>query len=219
MSRPSALLALVLAFGAAAPLAGCSSIYYSAWEMVGREKRDLLRSSLSSMVEDQQEAGETFTSALDRVKALSGFQGGNLEAEYDRLKSAYDGAASSAAAIDSRIGEIEDVAGDLFEEWEEEIGQMQSAELKSSSKQKLGETKARYDRAHASMVESRSRMEPALKLLNDHVLFLKHNLNAAAVGSLAQSMSGIEQSVAALQKSLETSIREAQGFLATMESS
>jgi hypothetical protein len=62
-------------------------------------------------------------------------------------------------------------------------------------------------------------MEPALKLLNDHVLFLKHNLNAAAVGSLAQSMSGIEQSVAALQKSLETSIREAQGFLATMESS
>lgn len=218
--RAPALVHLVLAVGAlsaAAPLAGCSSIYYSAWEMVGKEKRDLLRSSLSSMVDDQKEAGQTFTTALDRVKALTGFQGGNLEAEYDKLKGAYDDAKSSADAIDSRIKDIEDVAGDLFEEWEKEIGQMQSAELKSSSRQKLGETKARYDRAHASMVESRSKMEPALGLLNDHVLYLKHNLNAAAVGSLTESMAGIEKSVAALQTSLEASIREAQGFLATME--
>jgi len=217
MKHLPAALTLVLALGVAAPLAGCGSVYYSAWEMMGQEKRDLLRSSLKSMVGDQQEAGQTFKTALERVKELNGFQGGNLEAEYDKLKGAYDDAKSSAEAIDSRIRDIEDVSGDLFEEWEKEIGQMQSAELKSSSRQKLGETKARYDRAHASMVESRSRMEPALGLLNDHVLYLKHNLNAAAVGSLAASMGGIEQSVAALQTSLEASIREAQGFLAEME--
>lgn len=216
--RPArAALVAALALGLAAPLAACSSIYYSTWEMLGKEKRDLLRSALTAMVDDQKEAGETFTTALDRVKALTGFQGGSLEAEYDRLKSAYDDAESSAKQIDSRIGEIEDVSGDLFDEWDREIGTMQSAELKAQSRRKLEETKARYQRAHASMVESRGRMQPALGLLRDHVLFLKHNLNAAAVGSLTQSMGGIEQSVADLQRSLEASIREAQGFLATME--
>ena len=217
MKRLPAALALVLAFGAAAPLAGCSSVYYSAWELVGREKRDLLRSSLTAMVDDQQDAGQTFKTALERVKALNGFQGGNLEAEYDKLKGAYDDAESSAKAIDSRIKDIEDVSGDLFEEWRGEIDQMQSADLKTASRRKLDETRARYDRAHASMLESRSRMQPALTLLHDHVLFLKHNLNAAAVGSLEQSMGGIEQSIAELQRSLEASIRESQGFLATME--
>ena len=151
------------------------------------------------------------------MKALTGFQGGNLEAEYDRLKGAYDGAEGSARQIDSRVGDIEQVAGDLFDEWGREIGTMQSAELKSASRRKLDETRARYDRAHASMLESRARMTPALTLLRDHVLFLKHDLNAAAVGSLTQSMAGIERSVAELQTSLEASIREAQGFLATMQ--
>ncbi len=208
-------LALALALGSAfAP--GCRSVYYSAWEAFGREKRDLLRSALASMVDDQKDAQTNFVSALDRVKALNGFQGGSLEAEYDKLKGAYDDAAASAKQIDTRTREIEDVAGDLFEEWAAEISQMQSADLKSKSRTKLDETRARYDRAHASMVESRARLEPALGLLNDHVLFLKHNLNAAAVGSLTESMSGIERSVADLQTSLEASIREAQSFLATM---
>lgn len=208
-----AALALVVAL----PAAACSSVYYSMWETLGREKRDLLRSALSSMVEDQEEAGETFVAALDRVKALTGFDGGELENAYDGLKSSYDDAKSSASAIDSRIEEIEDVANDLFDEWAAEIGTMRSADLEAASRRRLSETKARYERAHASMVESRARMQPALTLLNDHVLFLKHNLNAAAVGSLAQSMSGIERSVADLQRSLESSIREAKSFLATIQ--
>lgn len=210
-------LVAVLALGVAAPLAGCRSTYYSAWEMFGREKRDLLRSALKGMVGDQQDAGETFTTALDRVKALNGFQGGNLESEYDKLKGSYDDAVASASQIDARTKDIENVAGDMFREWEGEIGQMQSPDLKSSSRRKLDETRARYERAHASMLESRARMQPALSLLNDHVLYLKHNLNAAAIGSLAQSMVGIERSVGELQTSLESSIREAQSFLATME--
>lgn len=214
MSRLALGLAFVLAIGAAVP--GCRSAYYSAWEAFGREKRDLLRSALTNMVDDQKDAQETFVSALDRVKALNGFQGGDLEAEYGRLKSSYEDAQSSASQIDKRIGEIEDVAGDMFGEWADEIGGMQSTDLKSKSRAKLDETRARYDRAHASMVESRSRMQPALGLLNDHVLYLKHNLNAAAVGSLTGSMAGIERSVADLQTSLEASIREAQGFLATI---
>ena len=214
--RPKHLPLIALFLVGTATLPACRSTYYSAMEVFGQEKRDLLRSALSSMVDDQKEAQTTFVAALDRVKALNSFHGGDLENEYDKLKSAYADADGSAKDIDARIKEIESVSSDLFAEWKREIAQMQSTDLKAKSGVKLSETEARYERAHAAMIESRARMTPPLGLLNDHVLFLKHNLNAAAVGSLTDSMSGIERSIETLQASLEASIREAQSFLANM---
>jgi uncharacterized protein HemX len=35
---------------------GCSTAYYSTWEMFGKEKRDLLRSNVEDVRDDQQEA-------------------------------------------------------------------------------------------------------------------------------------------------------------------
>lgn len=214
MRTPAALLLL------AAGLVGapaCSTLYYESWELLGKEKRDLLRSSFVGMVGDQEEAAETFQTALERVKGLTGFDGGDLEREYDRLKDAYEDADGSAKDIDARIGDIEEIAADLFEEWEREIATITTPSLAQSSRTKLRESKARYEKAHGTMVSTRERMAPVLSVLNDHVLYLKHNLNAQAVGALTGSMSGVESDVAALQASIEASIREAQEFVKTLE--
>lgn len=215
--KPARLvLAAALAL-AAVPAAGCSSVKYSFWEMLGKEKRDLLKSAIHGLVDDQNEAKQKFGTALDRVKALTSFQGGELETEYEKLKSANEGAVSSAKAIDSRISEIESVSSDLFSEWQKEIGQMQTPALRQDSERKLADTKSRYATMHSSMLASRRSMDPALTLLNDQVLYLKHNLNAAAIGSLGDSMADVERSIASLQRSIEKSIREAQGFIDTMQ--
>jgi chromosome segregation ATPase len=208
---------LVAALAIAAPVVGgCASARYSFWEMFGEEKRDLLKSDLRGLVEDQNAAKEKFGTALDRVKALTGFDGGELESQYEKLKSAHADAASSAKAIDSRIADIEQVSTDLFSEWETEIGQMQTPTLRADSQRKLTETRARYDAMHTSMVGARRKMDPALALLNDQVLNLKHNLNAAAIGSLGGSMKDVEASISQLQTSIEASVREAQGFIDAM---
>ena len=209
-------LAFALVLAGTPLLAGCQSAYYETMEVFGREKRDLLRSELSGMVSDQEDAEEAFTDALTRVKALTGFDGGDLEREYDKLKGAYEDADSAAGDIDSRMDEIETVATDLFAEWETEIGEMQSASLKASSRQKLRDTRSRYDRMHSSLVQTRGSMDPALALLKDHVLYLKHNLNAAAVGALGDEMQNIESEIEDLKRSIQRSIEEAQGFIEVM---
>jgi len=209
-------LALGLVLLSTPLLVGCQSAYYEAMEMVGREKRDLLRSELGGMVSDQEDAEEAFTDALTRIKALTGFDGGDLEREYDKLKGAYEDAESASDDIDSRMDDIETVAADMFAEWEQEIGEMQSASLKASSRQKLRDTRARYDRLHANLVETRGSMDPALSLLKDHVLYLKHNLNAAAVGALGAEMGNIENEIEELKRSIQQSISEAQRFLEVM---
>ena len=161
---------------------GCQSTYYAVWESLGKEKRHLLRDEVEQAREDQAEASEEFKDALTRIKQLTGFQGGELENVYLQLKDDYEDCERRAAVIDERIDSVEQIAADLFAEWEGEIEQMTNPSFRSNSRQSLARTRERYNRLHRTMVQARNRMTPVLSRLNDYVLYLKHNLNARAVG-------------------------------------
>jgi hypothetical protein len=66
------------------------------------------------------------------------------------------------------------------------------------------------------MKKADARLEPALQPLRDQVLFLKHNLNAKAIGSLSKEVAVIESKVDDLVRDMEASIREADAFIATL---
>ncbi len=194
-------------------LSGCRSTYYSMWESLGKEKRHLLRDEVEDAREDQAKASEEFKDALTRVKELTGFQGGELENVYLGLKDDYEDCAQRAATINDRIANVEQISADLFAEWEVEIGQMTNASFRSSSRQSLARTRDRYNQLHRAMVQARSRMDPVLSRLNDYVLYLKHNLNAQAVGALGSEMGRIEADVDVLIRDIERSLEAADSFL------
>ena len=56
-------------------------------------------------------------------------------------------------------------------------------------------------------------MPPVLARLKDQVLFLKHNLNAQAIGSLEGVSTELQGDVEDLLKELERSISEANEFI------
>jgi hypothetical protein len=56
-----------------------------------------------------------------------------------------------------------------------------------------------------------------LQPLRDRVLFLKHNLNAAAIGALDKELLALRTNVDALVADLESSIAESEAFLAEMD--
>jgi chromosome segregation ATPase len=192
---------------------GCRSTYYAMWESLGKEKRHLLRDEVEQAREDQAEASEEFKDALTRVKELTGFQGGELENVYLQLKDDYEDCEQRAATIDDRIANVEQIAADLFAEWETEIGQMTNATFRASSRRSLVRTRERYDQLQRAMVRARERMNPVLIRLKDYVLYLKHNLNAQAVGALGAEMGHIEADVDVLIRDIERSIQAADTFL------
>lgn len=196
---------------------GCRSTYYSMWETLGKEKRHLLRDEVENAREDQAKASEEFKDALTRIKELTGFRGGELENVYLQLKDDYEDCERRASIIDERIGNVEQIAADLFVEWEAEIGQMTNATFRSNSRQSLTQTRERYNQLHRAMVQARSRMDPVLSRLNDYVLYLKHNLNAQAVGALGSEMGRIEADVDMLVRDIERSIEAADTFLKTFD--
>ncbi len=196
--------------------AGCSTIYYSVWEKLGYEKRDLLRSNVEEMREDQQEVGEQFESALEKIRAIYGLEGGDLEKRYDALNSEYERATERADDLRGRIRDVEDVAQDLFREWKDEAEQISDAQLRRRSLQQLSQTRARYARLADAMQRSEKSMDPVLTKLRDQVLFLKHNLNAQAIGSVEGEALDIEQDIRLLIDDLQASIRRADEFISQL---
>jgi len=196
---------------------GCQSTYYAVWEKMGKEKRHLLRDQVEKSQKDQEKASEEFTDALTRLKQMYGLDGGDLEKMYDRLSGDYEDCEKRAEIIDERIEKVDRIATDLFEEWRGEIEQIQKASFRRKSREKLRATQTRYGRLETALKRSRKRMTPVLNNMRDYVLFLKHNLNARAIGSLKSEVTNIETDVDRLIRDIQTSISEADAFLKEFE--
>jgi hypothetical protein len=192
---------------------GCRSAYYSAWEEFGVYKRDLLKKRVMEARDDQKAAGQQFTNALAHLKEVYGFQGGNLEKTYNILNGDYERSVAKANAVRDRIGQMETVASDLFNEWEKEIKEISSETLRQSSRTKLQETRARYDELHNTLKRAEKAMDPVLTQFHDQVLYLKHNLNAAAIGSLQNEGSNIQADISKLLAEMNASIVQADQFI------
>src|SRR5436305_2334215 len=66
-------------------LSGCSSMYYAAWQKLGYEKRDILVSRVESARDSQQAAKEQIKTTYQRFQELTHYNGGDLEAEYNKI--------------------------------------------------------------------------------------------------------------------------------------
>ena len=196
---------------------GCRSTYYAAWEKLGREKRDLLRADVVDARDEQKAASQQFKSALESMKQMYGFDGGKLETAYNNFKSEYDNCHSRAEKVRSRIKTVEQVGGDLFKEWETELREISDANMRADSRRKLDAAREKYDQLHASMKRVESSMDPILTKFHDNVLYLKHNLNAQAIGALKGESVKIEADISKLIADMNASIAQSDAFIKTLD--
>ncbi|MCK8083399.1 DUF2959 domain-containing protein [Vibrio cyclitrophicus] len=197
-------------------LTGCQSAYYSAMEQVGYHKRDIMVDRVEDAKESQQDAQEEFTSALEALSSLTNFSGGDLEDMYNQINDKYQDSEKAAQNVSDRIAAIEDVSDALFEEWQGELDLYTSDSLRRSSEQKLRETKSSYQTMLSAMKRAEKKMDPVLNTLRDNTLYLKHNLNASAVGSLQGEFMSLEKDIAYAIEQMNAAIAESDKFLAQL---
>ncbi len=207
--------AVVLVFFVAG-VVGCSQMYYRTMESFGVPKREILSDRVADARGEQARAKETFESALEQFRSVVGGDAGELERKYEDLKDELEDCESRAAAVSKRVRSIEDVAEALFEEWEAELEQYQSPSLRRRSEEKLRDTRQRYEQLITVMHRAEEKMAPVLAAFREQVLFLKHNLNAAAIASLQGEVVEIERDVADLVAEMERAIAEADTFISNM---
>lgn len=193
------------------------NVEYSAYEMVGVQKRDLLKTRLVDVRDDQVKASEEFQDALQRLRSAYGSSGSDLEKQYDSLKSSYDRSQSRADDVHRSVDKVETVANDLFDEWKKEIGQLENENFKAKSRESLAATKTRFAGLLKSLKSDESKMKSILRKLNDHVLFMKHNLNAQALDTLKKESTRIQGEIDQLKKDMDKSIQASQKFIDQLE--
>ena len=212
-SRNLLVLPLVLA------LSACSSTYYNAWEKVGVHKRDILVSRVENTRDAQQDAQTEFKDALEQFGSIVTIQETSLKKAYDKLSGEYDDSVDAAEEVSDRIDSVQSVAEALFKEWEDEIKQYNNAEFKRQSASQLRDTRSRYGSMLKSMRASEASMKPVLQTFKDNVLFLKHNLNAQAIGSLRGEFSSLQDDIGVLIEEMNRSIAESNAFIEQLQSS
>lgn len=198
--------------------AGCQSAYYAAWEKVGVEKRDILVDRVEDAKESQEDAQQQFSSALDEFSQLINFNGDELQDIYEQLKDQFEASEESATTLSNRINKVESVAEALFDEWEDELEKYSNVKLKRESQNQLKDTQRRYKSLVRTMRKAESTMEPILSALRDNVLYLKHNLNASAVGALQGEFDGIKREINQLILEMNNAISESNSFISSMKS-
>jgi hypothetical protein len=214
--RPIAVLLVASLLGAA----GCSvfdGVYYGTMERFGKEKRDLLVDRVAGARDSQEETKEQFKNALEQFSALVGFDGGELEEVYNRLEREYERSQDKANDVRDRIESVEDVAGDLFKEWSDELNQYQNQDLRRMSEQRRDAAQDRYDEMIEAMRRAEAKMHPVLEAFEDQVLVLKHDLNARAISSLEGRLETLETDIASLIVDMNRSIEEADLFIEQMQ--
>ncbi|MDI3323755.1 DUF2959 domain-containing protein [Pontibacterium granulatum] len=198
-------------------LTGCQTAYYSAMEQVGVHKRDILVDRVADVRDSQTDAQEQFKDALEQFRSVVQFDGGDLDKMYNSLQAEYDDSVDAADDVRNRIEKVETVAEDLFEEWNEELGKYKSRDLRNQSARKLRETRQRYSELLRSLKRAEKRMEPVLATLQDNVLYLKHNLNARAIGALKGEFRGMQQDIELLMRDMQRAIKESDSFIKSMD--
>ncbi|MFB2669135.1 DUF2959 domain-containing protein [Shewanella xiamenensis] len=198
-------------------LTGCQSAYYGAMEKVGYHKRDIMVDRVKAAKESQEDAQKEFSSALEEMQALLNHNGGNLEKAYNKAKDEYESAQSAADDVSNRINKVEDVAEALFDEWQAEIGEISKASLRRNSETKLKETRRSYEQLMKTMRRAESKMPPILTAMKDNMLYLKHNLNAQAIGAIKGEFASLQTDISGLIKEMNKSINESTKFIEALE--
>ena len=210
------MIKIIPALFAFTVLTGCQSAYYAAWEKVGVEKRDIMVDRVEDAKESQEDAQQQFSDALEQFTHLMNYDGGELQDVYEELKDQYEESNQAATEVTKRINKVQSVADALFDEWETELDKFSNPDLRRESASKLKDTQRRYASLLKSMRKAEAKMEPVLSALQDNVLYLKHNLNATAIGALQSEFNGVKNDINQLIAEMNNAIKESNAFISSM---
>ncbi|MBC97537.1 MAG: DNA repair protein [Halobacteriovoraceae bacterium] len=198
-------------------VSSCSTIYYNTWEFFGREKRDILAAKMEDAADSQEDAKEQFKDSLEVIREQYNFKNDELADVYDELSDDYESFKKRSDDLKNRISRAREVADDLFDEWKDEAYSFTNKSYRRQSLNKRKVTMKKFYETANAMSGIQQKMEKVLSRYHEHVLFLKHNLNAKVIGQLKVEMKNIMGDVENLIKDIQYSQKKTTDFISDLE--
>jgi hypothetical protein len=212
-NNPDRSLLGIFSASAASILQHCRKAYRKSRDSWSYPKREVVVYRVVKARDSLESAKSQFVSALETFSAVTHFEGGSLKEHYLQLKREFDLSQDQAALVSQRIRAVEEVSLALFDEWQQELDQYSSRQLRSNSREQLKLARQHYNRLIRAMHNAEAKIKPVLAAFKDQVLFLNHSLNAQAIASLHHELRAIAIDIASLIVAMEKSIVEANAFV------
>jgi hypothetical protein len=203
-------------------LAGCQTVqtaYDRTKEMLGIQKRDIMISEVKDARQSLQEVSGQFQLAIDKFKTVFNSKEGKLEEKYKTLNIENEKTEKKAGDIQKSSDSVIRVAESLFAEWEAELNQYHSENLRSGSELRMQEAKDQYNKLINAMTLANEKAGPVLAALNDLVLFSRHNLNSETAESLTVELDAVAEKAAYLFQEIDAAIGEADALINLLDGS
>lgn len=179
----------------------------------GRKKKHPLVYKVEDVKFSQIEAQEEFLNALEQLKKMMSANKSELKKQHRLYRKNLNTCDVRAMEVDKLVKLLKDKAKSSFTEWESEISRINDKKLKASSMKSLIEVKRMYQQLETRMNASGKKTYTTLAKLKDFELYLRHNLNAKAIGSLSGEAISIEKDIAGLIADMIVSLQESQRFI------
>ncbi len=146
--------------------------------MIGAaQKRDIMVSEVKNARSSLEEVKAQFQMSLEQFKTVLLNSQAKAEEKHKALKSETKTTSKKAAEIQDSIDSVSKAAEAMFVEWETELNQYSSENLRSSSAMSLQEVKDQNARFINAMTIANEKAAPVIIAFGDLVLFSKNSLN------------------------------------------
>lgn len=203
-------------------LTGCQTVqntWDSTREIFGVQKRDIMIKQVKDSRNSLEEVKAGFQSAMGQFDAVLNSKEGRLEDRYKTLKSENEKTEKKAGEIQKSIDSVIRVSESMFAEWEAELNEYHSENLRSASEQRMQEAKSQNNRFINAMILANEKAGPVLASFSDLVLFSRHDLNSETAESLTVELDAAKEKAASFSQEIDASVVEADALISLLAGS
>lgn len=186
-------------------LAGCA-------KKTAPEKASNLVLSVDQSRQALQGTKEHIQVTTDAANAVGQTEGGNLNADLQRLTGEVAKLDEWVATFRKRVVSMNETSDKFFTNWTTGLDNFSTEEFRKHSEARMEITRGRYNQVLTSMQHVDEKFQPFLAKLHDLVLFLNQNLNPEGVASIKNSADGLNTEASDLNISIDAAVQEADSF-------
>jgi chromosome segregation ATPase len=183
----------------------------------GHERTDKLIERAEKIVKELKDSRKQVKKTLEAYEKMMKKNGDNRRSAYEKVTEEKKKCEKRAEETRKRIHEMEKQATKFFGEWEKNLKDIESEELRERSRQRKEDYHLRLERASVSGKDVKVELDSFLANLGDHLTYLEYDLNATSAKSLEADWDKLDQQASQLFDKMDEATRVIQECIRSLK--
>lgn len=148
-----------------------------------------------------------------RTLAASDFRQEDPASAYARFVQAIDNTEHQAKSFAGTVEPVKSAGNPVFTQWQQDVNQIQSENLRQKSQMRLAVARERYDAMLAAAEPAQQEFQKLVQSLRDIMLFLGHDMNPASIADIQEDARAVAIAAEQLDRKLQQSCNAARDYI------